>query len=258
MRHTVIILHVILVFFLCSCRGADGEDEILVSAAVSLSQPLQEIGEAFKEKYQQYSLTYHFGGSGSLKFQIEQGAPVDIFIPAAESDLMDLVRSHKADCRNIRKLVSNSLVLAVPKNSSNIHSFEDLADEAAGRVAAASPDTAPAGRYAVQVLAHFGISETAGDKILWAKDARQALLYVEEGQVDAGIVYRTDALSSNRVTIAEDAPSNSHSPIVYAAGLMEISKDKLAAKDFLAFLGTEEAKKIFCKHGFQGECTEGD
>jgi molybdate transport system substrate-binding protein len=185
-----------------------------------------------------------------LQRQIEQGAPVDIFISASPKE-MDSLQSQGLLLSNIRKdLVRNSVVLIVPAGSTAVYGFRDLTKAAVKTVAVGEPQTVPAGKYAQEVLTHLGMYDQLKPKLVLAKDVRQVLTYVETGNADAGIVYATDAKISKNVNVVATAPEDSHSPVVYPAAVIKNSKNPAGAKAFLEFLAGEKARAVFQKYGF--------
>jgi len=225
-------------------------DEVTVSAAISLKDALDEISHLYSTQHPGAELHFNLGGSGTLQRQIEQGAPVDIFISASPKE-MDSLQSQGLLLPNTRKnLARNSVVLIVPAGSTSISSFQDLTKAAVKTVAVGEPQTVPAGKYAHEVLTHFGIYDQLKQKLVLAKDVRQVLTYVETGNADAGIVYATDAKISKKVIVVATAPEDSHSPVVYPAAVIKNSKNAAAAKTFLDFLASEKARTVFQKYGF--------
>ena len=132
----------------------------------------------------------------------------------------------------------------------NISSFQDLAKAAAKIVAVGEPRTVPAGKYAQEVLAHFGLYDQLKPKLVLAKDVRQVLTYVETGNADAGIVYATDAKISKKISVVATASTDSHSPVIYPGAVIKNSVESCGAKSFLQFLAGEKARTVFQKYGF--------
>lgn len=230
-------------------------DEITVSAAISLKDAMDEISRLYTSEQQSAEVHFNLGGSGTLQRQIEQGAPVDIFISASPKEMNSLQSQGLLVSDTRRDLVKNSVVLIVPAGSVNISSFQDLTKAAVKTVAVGEPQTVSAGKYAQEVLTHFGIYDQLKPKLVLAKDVRQVLTYVETGNADAGIVYATDAKISNakiskKVTVVATAPEDSHSPVVYPAAVIKNSKNPAGAKAFLEFLASEKARVVFQKYGF--------
>jgi len=225
--------------------------ELNISAAVSLKDALTEIQKFYETKNPTIRLTYNLGASGSLQKQIEQGAPADIFISAAPKQMNDLEEKNLVNKPTRKNLVENKLVIIVPKASSiNISKYEDLTKDEVQKVSFGETGSVPAGQYAQEVLKKLGIWDIIKPKAVLAKDVRTVLTYVETGNVEAGIVYKTDAISSDKVNIATTAPEGSHQPIVYPVAILSGTKQQKPAEDFLAFLSTPECKTIFEKYGF--------
>ena len=150
-----------------------------------------------------------------------------------------------------KKLVENKLVIVVPKDSNlNITKYEDLAQAAVKKIALGETATVPAGQYAQQVLQKLGLWDKVKDRVVFAKDVRTVLAYTETGNVEAGIVYKTDAISSDKVKVAAIAPEGSHEPIVYPVAVTTGSKQQKAAEAFIEYLFSAESKAVFEKNGF--------
>ncbi|MGA3293909.1 MAG: molybdate ABC transporter substrate-binding protein [Candidatus Acidiferrales bacterium] len=224
---------------------------LTVSAAISLKDALDEIVRAYQTQHPDVSLATNYGASGTLQLQIEQGAPVDVFLSAAPKQ-MDALEMKGLLLDGTRKdLLRNEIVLIVTKDSAvSVRNFQDLLKPDVKKVALGEPVAVPAGKYAQEVLTHLGIYAQVSAKAVLAKDVRQVLTYVETGDVDAGIVYATDALSSTRVKVAAQAPADSHSPVVYPVAVIKDSKSPAAAKAFEDFLSGAQARAIFQKYGF--------
>ena len=225
--------------------------ELNISAAVSLKDVLAEIQTHYYKRAPHVKLIFNLGASGSLQKQIEQGAPADIFISAAPKQMNELEAKNLVNKSARRNLVENKLVLIVPQNSKlSMTTFEDLQKAEVKQISLGETKVVPAGQYAEQVLVKLGVWDKIQGKIVFAKDVRTVLTYVETGNVDAGIVYKTDAASSNKVKIIATAPEGTHAPIVYPAAILAGAKQQAAATEFLAFLSSPEGSKLFEKYGF--------
>lgn len=224
--------------------------QIIVSAAASLSDVMAAIQPLYAQQNPDTQLVYNFGSSGSLQQQIEQGAPVDVFISAAPKQMDALEQTGLLLQGTQKNLLTNSMVLIVPKGQTRISSFEDLTNNEIQRIAIGEPESVPAGKYAKEVLTSLNIFETLQSSIIYAKDVRQVLNYVETGNVDAGIVYQTDAKISTKVDTVATAPTASHSPIVYPIAVIKDSKNPETAKAFVTFVSGDPAKAIFERFGF--------
>lgn len=224
--------------------------EVIVSAAVSLKDALDEISGLYERNNPGINVRLNLGGSGTLLRQIEQGAPVDLFISASPEEINALESKGFLLAGTRRDLLMNRVVLIVPLGKSFVTSFQDLEKPEVKHIAIGEPQTVPAGKYAEQVLTHFGMYDRLKPKFVFGKDVRQVLTYVETGNVDAGIVYATDARSSHQVRTLATAPDDFHSPVVYPMAIMLGSKNSTAASEFEMFLLDPLARAIFQKYGF--------
>jgi molybdate transport system substrate-binding protein len=230
--------------------AAQKQTSITVSAAISLKDALDELGHLYEQRHVNAKMTFNYGGSGTLQHQIEQGAPVDIFFSAAEKQMDALESEDLLVAGTRRDLVANKLVLVAPVESSAPRDFPDLARPEVKIIALGEPGTVPAGMYAHQTLEHLGLLDAIRKKVVYAKDVRAVLTYVETGNADAGFVYQTGARGSAKVRIVAAAPAGTHDPIVYPVAIMKNSKDKPAARAFLEFLESSDARAVFEKYGF--------
>lgn len=228
----------------------DAQISLTISAAVSLKDAMDVIQKNYKDEHPNITLDFNFGGSGSLQQQISQGAPVDLFFSAAEDKFDILVQEGHIEEEERIDLLGNELVLIVPKHDDAIKNFNDLTKEATHQISIGTPETVPAGKYAKESFKQMGIWEETEPKIVYAKDVRQVLSYVETGNVEAGIVYKTDANVSNQVDIVAVADSATHTPIIYPVGIIKASKQYDAAKDFYTYLQSKEALEVFVAYGF--------
>lgn len=225
--------------------------EISVSAAASLKDAIADIQKNYQAKHPNVKLIINLGASGALQKQIEQGAPADLFISAAPRQMDELAAKNLVNKATRKNLVENKLVLVVPQNSAlSLSKFEDLTTAGVQKFAMGETATVPAGQYAQQVLQKLGLWDKVKDKAVFAKDVRTVLAYVETGNVEAGIVYKTDAVSGAKVKIAAVAPEGSHKPIVYPVAVLAGAKQPKAAEEFLAYLLGPDGKAVFEKHGF--------
>nr|WP_041580716.1 molybdate ABC transporter substrate-binding protein [Bacillus sp. 1NLA3E] len=226
-------------------------EELTISAAASLQNALNEIKVNFEKEHPHVKIIYNFGATGSLQQQISQGAPVDLFFSAAEDKFQKLVQDGQIDKKNATDLVGNELVLVVPTDSKKgIHTFEDLTK--VDKISIGTPEAVPAGQYAKQTLEKLNIWTAVEGKMAYAKDVRQVLTYIETGNVDAGIVYKTDALISPKVKIVTSAKETTHEPIIYPVGMIKNSSHPIEATLFYQYLQNIKSIMIFEKYGFKG------
>ena len=222
---------------------------ITVSAAISLKDALAQLGPMYEKRVPGAKIVFNYGASGTLEHQIEQGAPADVFFSAAEQP-MDELRSQGLLAGVARDIVANSLVLITPKDESSVNTLENLTASAVRKIALGETKTVPAGMYAQQSLQHLGLWGGVEAKIVYAKDVRAVLVYVETGNADAGFVYSTDALRSQKIRIVTKVPDESHAPILYPAAVLKNSKNPELAKAFLDFLAGADARLVFQGFGF--------
>jgi molybdate transport system substrate-binding protein len=228
-----------------------GADELLVSAAASLTDAFTDIGAAYTKANPGTTVRFNFASSGALAQQIEAGAPVDVFASASPQE-MDLLEKHGRIEKPTRTaFAGNGLVLIAPA-SSRLRSWEDLRAAAVRRVALADPDSVPAGRYGKETMVHRRLWDAVKHKAVYGEHVRQVLAYVAGGDVDAGIVFATDAqVEPHRVRVVQAAVGGKdHSPIAYPAAVVRNAPDGPAARRFVTFLKGPVAQGILRKYGF--------
>jgi molybdate transport system substrate-binding protein len=243
---------VFCLFFRMPCYAAP-QTEITVSAAISLKNAFEEIGRGFEAKNPDVKVVFNFGGSGDLARQIEAGAPVDVFASASPKDMQDIQNKNLLVPETRAVFAGNSIVIVQPSRSSlKLAGMEDLKNPAVRRIGIGNPQTVPAGRYAAEVLAFFKLNDALKEKLIMGENVRQVLDYVVRGEVDAGIVYKTDALTQpSGVKVFFDVPQAAHSPVVYPAAVIKNTKNPEAAKRFVRFIaGDTAARQILQKYGF--------
>lgn len=223
---------------------------LTVSAAISLSPALTEIKTVYQSSNPNTIITYNFGASGALEQQIQQGAPVDIFFGAATKQMDGLQKANLLLNETRRNLLTNRLVLITPKNGAVLSDFKQLTEAKIKKIAIGAPKSVPAGQYAQEMLTKLGLLPQLQPKLVLGNNVRQVLTFVESGNVDAGIVYTTDAKASDKVTVRLTAAENLHSPIVYPLAIIKNSRNSAAAKLFVEFLAGDRAKIVFQKYGF--------
>ena len=227
--------------------------EITISAAISLKNAFEDIGKIFKEINPEGRLLFNFGASGDLARQIEAGAPVDVFASAAQKDLDDLDQKDMIVKGTRKDFAGNSLVLIIPaKSAIHLISFNDLRRGEIQKIAIGNPKTVPAGRYAEEVLRYFNLWGGIKDRLIFGENARQVLDYVARGEVDAGMVYSTDALvRAKEVRIVTEAPEQSHRPVIYPIAVVKGSKKEALAREFISVVTSKEGKRVLEKYGFR-------
>ena len=224
---------------------------ITVSIAASLQNAMKAIAPLYKNQAPNTVIIYNFGSSGSLQQQIEQGAPVDVFISAAPKQMNALETKNLLLAGSRQDLLANQIMAIAPKEATGIADWKDLTADRVSKIAIGDPESVPAGEYAKEVLEALKLYDRIKPKLVFAKDVRQVLSYVETGNVDAGIVYATDAQLSDRVKAIAVAQKEHHSPIFYPVAVVKDSKQQEAAKVFVRFLSSPEAKAAFDQYGFK-------
>lgn len=239
-----LFLPALLLFLALPARGAG----LTVFAAASLTDALEEIGAAW-EKAGGGKVALNLGASSTLARQIQEGAPADLFLSADEAKMDALEKKSLILAGTRRSVLSNTLVIAVPKDgAAKIAAPKDLA--AVRTLALAEPSSVPAGIYARQYLSRLGLWEKLAGRVVPTENVRAALAAVEAGNADAAIVYKTDAGISKKVKIAYEVPRAEGPKISYPFAVVADSERKEAAKRFLAYLESEPALAVFRKYGF--------
>lgn len=255
-KKTIILIISILViaslFAGCGKKESPAAKKVTlnISAAASLKGALGDIQKEYAKTNPDVTLTINFGASGTLEQQIIQGAPCDIFISAASKQMDDLKSKGLLLDDTITNFLGNRLVLVVPNNKTDVTSFNDLTTDKVKKLAVGEPKSVPAGQYAQQVFDSMKITDKVKSKEVLGKDVKEVLSYVETGNADAGLVYETDAKTSDKVKTVAAADESTHKPIVYPMAVIKASKNADAAKAFKTYLLGDTAKGIFQKYGF--------
>ncbi len=227
--------------------GAAPQPEILVFAAASLTESLQDIGRAYEAKTGT-KVVYSFGPSNDLQRQISAGAPADVFFSADTPKMDALEKEALVRKAGRREFLSNVLVIVVPSDSTaRLASAKDLA--ALPMIALADPAAVPAGVYAKKWLESEGLWDQIALKVVPALDVRAALAAVASGAVPAGVVYATDAATSKGVRVAFTVTNGP--PIAYSLAVLASSKNPAQAQSFVQFLESDQSKAVFTKRGFR-------
>ena len=224
--------------------------ELAVHAAASLTDAMKEIAVAY-EKESGDKLQFNFGASNMLARQIEEGAPADLFFSADEAKMDALEKKALLLPGTRRSLLSNSLVIVVAADATSVpKSVTDLTKAEYKKLALAEPQTVPAGIYAREYLQKVGLWDAIKEKVVPTENVRAALAAVESGNVDAGIIYKTDSLISKKVKIAVEILAAEGPKISYPVAVLKSSKEPERAKKFAEYLAGPKARAIFAKFGF--------
>ena len=262
LKTNIIALISLLLFSLAvaGCTSSENGDkaqenasqkEVYIVAAASMTDAVKEIGANYEKQHPDVKLMYNFGSSGALQSQIEQGAPADVFISAAQKQMNALEEENLIDKATRKDLLENKVVLIVPKNSTLVlDDFAATATDKVSKIALGEPKSVPVGQYSEEIFTNLNLWADIKAKAVYASDVRQVLSWVETGEVDCGVVYATDAAISDKVKVLLEAPAGTHKPVVYPAAMVSSSKNPEIAKDFLAYLSQDEQKAILAKYGF--------
>jgi molybdate transport system substrate-binding protein len=238
----------LLALLLALAGPAHASERVLVFAAASTTEALQEIGHAFT-KEQGPRVEFAFGASSDLARQAVAGAPADAFLSADSAKLDQVEKAGLIQSGTRVELLSNRLVVVVPVDSKQkVASVGEL--RGVKRLALADPAAVPAGLYAKVWLEKAGIWKELEPRVVPALDVRAALAAVEAGRVDAGVVYATDAAMSKRVRVVLSIPEAEGPRIVYPVAALSRGKAPEAGRAFIRFLQGETARGIFERHGF--------
>lgn len=247
---TTLLLTVSLFLGITGC-GAAEKVTLNVSAAASMTDALAAVNDLYVQENSNVTILENFASSGTLQTQIENGAPADVFISAASKQMNALEEKGLILTDTRKDLLNNKVVLIVPKKSTlTLTDFSDLLNDDVKQIALGDPEFVPAGTYGKQALDLLGIYEQVEPKLILGSDVRQVLNYVETGNVDAGIVYSTDAAISNSSKVVANAPDEINAKIVYPVAVMKASTNVKAANDYIDFLFGEGAAELFEKFGF--------
>lgn len=240
----------VLALLLVSFWMPAAASQITVSAAASLADALKEIASNY-EAHANDKVFCNFAASSTLARQIQEGAPVDIFFSADEAKMDALEKNGLIAVGSRRSLLSNSLVVIVPNDSRlAVRSAADLTNTTISRVALADTRLVPAGIYAKEYLLNQKLWPAIAPKVIPTENVRGALAAVESGNVDAGLVYKTDAAISKRVKIAYEVSRSDGPKISYPIALVKDAPQSEAARRFLKYLCSDAAAKVFEKYGF--------
>jgi molybdate transport system substrate-binding protein len=222
--------------------------DLNLSVAASLKETMNELADAFARTHPEVKILKNYGASGALAKQIESGVPADLFI-SANVEWMDYLKERRlVEPATIGTFAHNTLVFA-GTTTQKVAGLKDLVK--LQRVAIGSPKSVPAGEYAMEAFRKSGMERELSDRLVMAKDVREAMKYAELGEVDGAFVYRTDALLLGRqAKILFSVPEGLHDRVTYPVALTVTGAKKGEAREFLRFLQSAEAKKLLARQGF--------
>lgn len=238
-----------------TCAGLIGAwasaaaQQLLVSAAASLTNVLPVIANQFQKEHSGITVRLNFAASGALVQQIEQGAPVDVFISAAQTQMDRLQEKGLVTTATRANICGDEIVVIAPR-SSGMRDWQGLADGGIQRIAISDPASVPSGAYAMQTLQSLGLWDKLRSKFVYGENVRQTLAYIDGNNVDAAIVYLTDARVATRPMIVLPAPSGTHGQITFPAAVIARSREQAAAAMFVQYLLTPFAQNTLHDAGF--------
>jgi molybdate transport system substrate-binding protein len=244
---------VLIVCALISVATPARAAELTISAAISLKEVVEELGRRFADAHRGTTLRYNFGASGALAKQIEAGAPVDLFAPAAEQQMDELAAKQLIVTDTRRVFARNRLTVVVPTQSgARLAQPRDLLEPRVARIAIGNPKTVPAGQYAGESLRALALWAPLAKKLVFGENVRQVLDYVARGEVDAGFVYVTDVVSARTARIEEAfrPPESSYSPITYPVAVVRESRQQALARAFVDALTSADARALLVARQF--------
>jgi molybdate transport system substrate-binding protein len=234
-------------------HAADAQNqELLVFAAASLTNVLDEIGTAYTQQTRQ-PVKFSYAASSALARQLEAGARADVFF-SADLEWMDYVQARSLIDRSTRRnVLGNRLALVAPADSKIelkiVPGFKLAEALGNGRLATGDPESVPVGKYARSALTSLGVWNDVADRLVRADNVRSALAFIARGETPLGIVYETDAKVEKRVRVVDFFPADSHPPIVYPVAVTAQARPN--ARQFVEFLRSAAAQDAFKKYGFQ-------
>ena len=221
----------------------------MVFAAASLTDALKQVAADY-EKSSGDQVVFNFAASGTLERQIEAGAPADLFFSADETKMDALAAKGLLVNDTRHDLLGNALVIVTPAENTAIHSPFDLTNAAVQRLALGEVKSVPAGAYAKAWLEKLSLWPALEPKVIPCENVRAVLAAVETGNVDAGIVYKTDAAISKKVKVAYEVPLADGPKITYPIAQLKDSPQPEAAKKFASYLASDKALKVLQNFGF--------
>ena len=227
--------------------------EMTFSVAISMKEAVEALGKQFMQSHPGVTLRYNFGSSGELQKQIEAGAPVDVFISAAQRQMDELEQKGLITATSRRVFARNVLTVIKPAGSAlDISKPADLASPKVQRIAIGNPKTVPVGQYTEESLKSLGLWDQLQPKLVLAENVRQSLDYVARGEVEAGFVYTTDAaVRPGQVVEAFRPAEDTYRPVTYPAAVIKASKQPALAQAFIDLLVSRDGQGVLSRLGFQ-------
>ena len=249
MKKMITIISIAILLSACSNTSAGNDSELLVSTASSLTEVVKKMEEEFQQVEPDIDLSFNYGSSSKLRSQIEQGAPADLFLSASVKD-MDLLESQQLiESASISPFAENRLVLASLEEFPESADFAEAVMNTEETIAVGEPDSVPVGEYTKQALESQGLWQPLEGRLIYAKDARQVVTYVESGNAGLGIIYSSDAVISREIKATLELPGQ-RVPVVCPGAIVAASENQQAAAAFLDFVTGPTGQAILADYGF--------
>ena len=250
---TALLLTLAMAAALSGCGAKQEATELTVFAAASLQESLSAVIQDYEASHQGVTVVANYDSSGTLKTQIENGAVCDVFISAAPKQMNQLEELNMVDTAHRCDLLENKVVLAIPEgNPAGIENFDHLAEllKSGDVLLAMGNSDVPVGQYTQKIFAYYGIDEAAVSSCLtYGSNVKEVTTQVNEGTVDCGIIYATDAFSAGLDSV-DQATAQMCGQVVYPAAVMDGTKHSDTAADFWSYLAASEAMVHFEAVGF--------
>ncbi len=243
----------------CASPTQNGQTQITVAAAASLSDAFTEVGKSFEANHGAIAVDFNFAASGTLQRQIERGAPADVFASAANQQMDELKEQDLLLAGSRQRFARNQIVVVVAGHTnSDIDELTDLASNDIQRIAIGNPATVPAGAYGQAALASVNLYQSLSDreKLVFGENVRQVLTYVEKGNAPVGIVYATDATITPNLEVAVRISPQRSGDIEYPIAIVKQSQNPEAAQTFIDFVTSSQGQEILQSYGFLTKTNE--
>lgn len=251
MRKKIILLTVLCMGMILSACGTQKEEvtELNISVAASLVNPIDEMIELYTKDHP-VKINVNSGGSGTLKKQISEGADIGLFFSANEKYVVELIDEGLVKPSNKSNLIYNTLVVIKNKEAQTLNSLLDI-KENGSMLAIGEVSTVPAGEYAKESLTNLGLWDELESSLIYGKDVTAVKTYVERGEVDYGIVYKTDAMNLENGEVMMTLPTDSYQEIVYSLAAIEGYSNEAECLKFMDFIKSDTGKSILKNYGFE-------
>lgn len=245
-------MFITMLFFMAGIMAYGGEEKIkiTVASAPSVKTVLEKAAELYVKKNQGIEIKFSYAASGTIQQQIENGAEVDIFIGVGSKNMAELENKGFIEKNSCTKIAEDELVCVTENSGNKINKIEDLIKNEVKIVADGEPGIVPCAKTTEEVLKNIGIYEKIKPKFIFCKDLMQVMSYVESGNCDAGFVWKSIAVKSNKVKIIFESSKQQHQPVYIEAGALKEGKNLVKSLDFIEFLKEKEIIKLFNENGF--------